>query len=59
MCVRGDLFDSGVLASPAMPRDYSDTGAGVAQMAHNTTANKASSAKHGDAVHCAIRQLGF
>jgi hypothetical protein len=57
MCVRGDLFDTSILAQPAMARDYADPGAGLAQMAHDTTANKASSAKHGDAAHSAIRQM--
>jgi hypothetical protein len=56
MCVRGDLFDSGVLAPPTAPRDYADSGAGVAQMAHDTTANKAGPAKHGYAADSLIRQ---
>src|SRR6516225_4905792 len=59
VCVRGDLFNSRVLAPPAMPRDNADPGVRIAQTAHDTTANKASSAKHGDAVHCAIRQMSF
>src|SRR5262252_1615062 len=57
MCVRSDLLDCSVVARPAMPRNYADPGAGVAQMAHDTTANKASSAKHRDAAHCAFRQM--
>src|SRR5262249_31017239 len=57
MCVCGDLLDSGVLAPPAMARDNADPGAGLAQVAHDTTANKASSAKHRDAAHSAIRQM--
>ena len=45
MCVRGDLFNSIVLSQPGMPRDYAHPGAGLAQMAHDTTANKAGPAK--------------
>src|SRR5262249_7134522 len=56
MCVRSDLLDCSVLARPAMPRDYADPSAGVAQVAHNTTANKASSAKHCDTAQCAFRR---
>src|SRR5215831_5647041 len=37
MRVRGDLLDSSVLAWPAMPRDCAHSGAGIAQMAHDTT----------------------
>ena len=41
MCVRGvDLFDSIVLARPGMPRDHAHPGAGLAQMAHDTTARQ-------------------
>jgi hypothetical protein len=47
----------GLRGQTAMPRDYADSGAGVAQMAHDTTANKASPAKHGDAGHSAVRQM--
>jgi hypothetical protein len=54
MCVRGDLFDTSILGQPAMARDYADPGAGLAQMSPDTPANKASSAKHGNAVHSAI-----
>ena len=57
MCVRGDLFDSIVLAQPVMPRDYAHPGAGLAQMAHNTTANKAGPAKHSCAAQSRIRQM--
>jgi hypothetical protein len=57
MCVRGDLFDTSILAQPAMARDYAHPGAGLAQMSHDTTANKAGSAKYGDAAHSAIRQM--
>jgi hypothetical protein len=56
-CVRGDLFDSIVLALSAMSRDYSHPSAGLAQMAHDTTANKAGPAKYGCAAHSLIRQL--
>src|SRR5262249_58327861 len=56
MCVRSDLLDSSVLAQLAMPRDYAHPGAVIAQTAHNTTANKAGSAKHGCAAHSLIRQ---
>src|SRR6516164_7889504 len=57
MCVRGDLLDSSVLAQPAMPRDCAHSGTGVAQMAHDTTANKAGPAKHACAAHSLIRQM--
>ena len=57
MYVRDDLFDSIILAQPAMPRDYAHPGAGHAQMMHDATANKAGPAKHGCAAHSPIRQM--
>ena len=57
MCVRGDLLDSSVLARRAMPRDCAHSGTGVAQMAHDTTANKAGAAEHGCAAQSPIRQM--
>jgi hypothetical protein len=57
MCVRGDLFDSTVFAQSVMPRDYAHPGAGLAQMAHDTPANKAGPAKHGCAAQSPIRQM--
>jgi hypothetical protein len=56
MYIRDDLLGSSVLAQLAMARDYADSGAGLAQMAHDRMANKAGPAKHGCAAHSAIRQ---
>src|SRR5216683_6940832 len=57
MCVGGDLFDAIVLGPPTMPRDHAHPGAGLAQMAHDATANKAGPPKHGYAAHSPIRQM--
>ena len=54
MGVGGDLFDAVVLGPPTLPRDHAHPGAGLAQMAHDATANKASSPKHGYAAHSLI-----
>ena len=49
MCVGSDLFDAIVLGPPTMPRDHAHPSAGLAQMAHDATANKAApSASQGD-----------
>src|SRR5262249_47512811 len=56
-CVRSDLFDSSVPAQLAMTRDYAHPGAVIAQMAHDTTANKAGPSKHDCAAHSLILQM--
>ena len=54
VCVGGDLFDVVALSPPGMPRGDAHRGAGLAQIAHDATANKASSPKHGYAAHSLI-----
>src|ERR1700682_5295916 len=57
MGVGGDLFDAIVLGLPRMPRDQAHPGAGLAQMAHDATADKAGPAKHGCAAYSPIRRM--
>src|ERR1700730_2122169 len=54
ICVGGDLFDAVALSPTRMPRGDAHRGAGLAQIAHDATANKASSLKHGYAAHWPI-----
>src|SRR5580704_827279 len=54
VCVGGDLFEVVALNPPRMPRGDAHRGAGLAQIAHDATANKASSPKHGYAAHSLI-----
>jgi hypothetical protein len=57
MCVGGDLFGAIALRPPRMPRDYAHPDAGLVQMAHDATANKASPAKYGHAAHFPIHKM--
>ena len=57
MRVGDDLFDAIALRPPRMPRDGAYPDAGLAQMAHDATANKASPAKDGHATHSPIHRM--
>jgi hypothetical protein len=57
MCVGSDLFDAIILSPPTMPRNDAHPGAGLTQIAHDATADKAGPAKHSYAAHSPIRQM--